>query len=193
MVIDWRNFSWYLLTSSIIMVLRFVFAITHNLERRRGDSRRSCHNFTGLAKVAPGLILKSPLEASTSYSASSQTSEQADKTASQDSNSDIGAKNPPPKSGRVSSSASMPTGNNSTSAFINVSGHNLSRSLAAELLENSIVNQSASTREEDINNFPSRRRYGSPFLNQNDAGQLRGRTEIAPDQRKKFLQKFQEV
>ncbi|KAI4348439.1 hypothetical protein L6164_009163 [Bauhinia variegata] len=34
-------------------------------------------------------------------------------------------------------------------------------------------------------------RPGSPFQNQNEA--LRGRTEIAPDQREKFLQKFQQV
>ncbi|KAI5436323.1 hypothetical protein KIW84_022701 [Lathyrus oleraceus] len=33
----------------------------------------------------------------------------------------------------------------------------------------------------------------SQQIMQNDAGQLRGRTEIAPDQREKFLQKFQQV
>ncbi|CAI8613590.1 unnamed protein product [Vicia faba] len=276
---------------------------------------------TGLAKVAPGLSLKSPLAVSASQSASSQTSEQADETASQDSNSDIVAKTPPPKSGGISSSASTPTGNNAAPAFVNVSGHNLSSSPAAavfsvsssvrNVLENANVNQSASTKEEDINSFPSRRpspslsdaalvrgrnslsnqatasiplgsgnmvsgngafgslpsaseitkrnilaaddrlgssgmvqplvsplsnrlilpqvgktndgtasvdsstvneaaavsgrvfspsvvpgmqwRPGSPFPNQNDAGQLRGRTEIAPDQREKFLQKFQQV
>ncbi|XP_054811066.1 uncharacterized protein LOC129312447 isoform X2 [Prosopis cineraria] len=36
-------------------------------------------------------------------------------------------------------------------------------------------------------------RPGSPFQNQSETGQLRGRTEIAPDQREKFLQKFQQV
>ncbi|KAK4727112.1 hypothetical protein R3W88_032029 [Solanum pinnatisectum] len=36
-------------------------------------------------------------------------------------------------------------------------------------------------------------RPGSSFQNQNEAGQFRGRTEIAPDQREKFLQKFQQV
>ncbi|KAI5659708.1 hypothetical protein M9H77_28501 [Catharanthus roseus] len=36
-------------------------------------------------------------------------------------------------------------------------------------------------------------RPGSSFQNQNDAGQFRGRTEIAPDQREKFLQRFQQV
>ncbi|XP_058737726.1 uncharacterized protein LOC131609915 isoform X1 [Vicia villosa] len=277
---------------------------------------------TGLAKVAPGVSLKSPLAVSASQSASSQTSEQADETASQDSNSDIVAKTPPPKSSGISSSASTPTGNNATPAFANVSGHNLSSSPAAvvlpvsnsvrNVLENANVNQLASTKEEDINSFPSRRpspslsdaalvrgrnslsnqatasiplgsgnmvsgngafgslpsaseitkrnilvaddrlgssgmvqqplvsplsnrlilpqvgkandgtasvdsstvneaaavsgrvfspsvvpgmqwRPGSPFPNQNDVGQLRGRTEIAPDQREKFLQKFQQV
>ncbi|GFP94732.1 ccr4-not transcription complex subunit 3 [Phtheirospermum japonicum] len=33
-------------------------------------------------------------------------------------------------------------------------------------------------------------RPGSSFQNQNEAGQFRGRTEIAPDQREKFLQRF---
>ncbi|XP_048333386.2 general negative regulator of transcription subunit 3 isoform X3 [Ziziphus jujuba] len=36
-------------------------------------------------------------------------------------------------------------------------------------------------------------RPGSSFQNQNEAGQFRGRTEIAPDQREKFLQKLQQV
>ncbi|XP_012835613.1 PREDICTED: general negative regulator of transcription subunit 3-like isoform X3 [Erythranthe guttata] len=36
-------------------------------------------------------------------------------------------------------------------------------------------------------------RPGSSFQNQNEAGQLRGRTEIAPDQREQFLQRFQQV
>ncbi|XP_016504010.1 uncharacterized protein LOC107822036 isoform X3 [Nicotiana tabacum] len=36
-------------------------------------------------------------------------------------------------------------------------------------------------------------RPGSSFQNQNEAGQFRGRTEIAPDQREKFLQRFQQV
>lgn len=276
---------------------------------------------TGLAKVAPGLSLKTPLAASASQSASSQTSEQADETASQDSNSDIVAKTPPPKSGGISSSTSTPTGNHATPASVNVSGLNLSSAPAAailpgsnsvrNILENAIVNQSTSPKEEEINNFPTRRpspslsdaalargrnslsnqatasiplgsgntvssigalgvvpsaseitkrnilgaddrlgssgmvqplvsplsnrlilpqvgkandgatsvdssivneaaavsgrvfspsvvpgmqwRPGSPFQNQNDAGQLRGRTEIAPDQREKFLQKFQQV
>ncbi|WJX83114.1 hypothetical protein P8452_65798 [Trifolium repens] len=274
-----------------------------------------------VAKVAPGLSLKNPLTASASQSASSQTSEQADETASQDSNSDIVAKTPPPKSGGISPSTSTPTGNHATPASVNVSALNLSSAPAAavlpgsnsvrNVLENAIVNQSASTKEEEINSFPGRRpspslsdvtlargrnslsnqgtasnplgsgnmvssngvpgsvpsaseitkrnilgaddrlgssgmvlplvsplsnrlilpqvgkandgptsvdsgtvseaaavsgrvfspsgvpgmqwRPGSPFQNQNDAGQLRGRTEIAPDQREKFLQKFQQV
>ncbi|KAG2686303.1 hypothetical protein I3843_09G000800 [Carya illinoinensis] len=36
-------------------------------------------------------------------------------------------------------------------------------------------------------------RPGSAFQNQNEAGQFRGRTEIAPDQREKFLQRLQQV
>lgn len=36
-------------------------------------------------------------------------------------------------------------------------------------------------------------RPGSSFQNPNEAGQFRGRTEIAPDQREKFLQRFQQV
>ncbi|KAF3441223.1 hypothetical protein FNV43_RR15136 [Rhamnella rubrinervis] len=36
-------------------------------------------------------------------------------------------------------------------------------------------------------------RPGSSFQNQSESGQFRGRTEIAPDQREKFLQKLQQV
>ncbi|KAI7755262.1 hypothetical protein M8C21_019926 [Ambrosia artemisiifolia] len=36
-------------------------------------------------------------------------------------------------------------------------------------------------------------RPGSPFQNQHEGGQVRGRPEIAPDQREKFLQRFQQV
>ncbi|GAB4851443.1 hypothetical protein Ancab_030845 [Ancistrocladus abbreviatus] len=36
-------------------------------------------------------------------------------------------------------------------------------------------------------------RPGSSFQNQNEVGQFRGRTEIAPDQREKFLQRFHQV
>ncbi|XP_042033141.1 CCR4-NOT transcription complex subunit 3-like isoform X2 [Salvia splendens] len=36
-------------------------------------------------------------------------------------------------------------------------------------------------------------RPGNSFQNQNEPGQFRGRTEIAPDQREKFLQRFQQV
>ncbi|XP_024971238.1 general negative regulator of transcription subunit 3-like isoform X2 [Cynara cardunculus var. scolymus] len=36
-------------------------------------------------------------------------------------------------------------------------------------------------------------RPGSSFQNQHEGGQFRGRTEIAPDQREKFLQRFQQV
>ncbi|KAL2320449.1 hypothetical protein Fmac_029418 [Flemingia macrophylla] len=253
--------------------------------------------------------------------------EQADDTASQDSNSDIVAKTPPPKSGGIDSATSTPAGNHASPVSLNVSGHNLSSvpAVAAlpgsnsvrNVIENtgasnsSSVNQSTTSKEEEINSFPSRRpspslsdatllrgrnglsnqatvniplgsgnmisgngalgsvppaseiakrnilgaddrlgssgmvqplisplsnrlilpqapkandgnvsvdsstvneaaavsgrvfspsvvpgmqwRPGSPFQNQNEAGQLRGRTEIAPDQREKFLQKYQQV
>ncbi|XP_019187897.1 PREDICTED: general negative regulator of transcription subunit 3 isoform X1 [Ipomoea nil] len=36
-------------------------------------------------------------------------------------------------------------------------------------------------------------RPGSSFQNQNEVGQFRGRTEIVPDQREKYLQRFQQV
>ncbi|XP_052174927.1 uncharacterized protein LOC127789892 isoform X5 [Diospyros lotus] len=36
-------------------------------------------------------------------------------------------------------------------------------------------------------------RPGSPFQNQSEVGQFRGRAEIAPDQREKFLERFQQV
>ncbi|RDY00173.1 CCR4-NOT transcription complex subunit 3 [Mucuna pruriens] len=287
----------------------------------------------GLPKVAPSLSLKNssavPASQSASASQTSDTSvpEQADDTASQDSNSDIVAKTPPPKSGGISSATSTPAGNHATPISVNASAHNLSSVPAVaslpgsnsvrNVLENtnvtnsSSVNQSTSTKEEEINSFPSRRpspslsdatllrgrnslsnqattsiplgsgnmvssngalgsvpsaseiakrnilgaddrlgssgmvqplvsplnnrlilhqaakandgtvsvdsstaneaaavsgrvfspsvvpgmqwRPGSPFQNQNDAGQLRGRTEIAPDQREKFLQKYQQV
>nr|KYP63772.1 CCR4-NOT transcription complex subunit 3 [Cajanus cajan] len=289
----------------------------------------------GISKVAPSLSLKNSSTVSVSQSASasaSQTSdtsvqEQADDTASQDSNSDIVAKTPPPKSAGISSASSTPAGNHSSPVSVNVSGHNLSSPPAVaalpgsnsvrNVIENtnvsnsSSVNQSTSSKEEEINSFPSRRpspslsdasllrgrnglsnqatasiplgsgnmvsgngalgsvptaseiakrnilgaddrlgssgmvqplvsplsnrlilpqaakandgtvsvdsstvneasavsgrvfspsvvpgmqwRPGSPFQNQNEAGQLRGRTEIAPDQREKFLQKYQQV
>ncbi|XP_057437678.1 uncharacterized protein LOC130729852 isoform X2 [Lotus japonicus] len=282
----------------------------------------------GPVKVAPVLSLKTTLTASASQSASasaSQTSEQADDAASQDSNSDIVAKTPPPKSSGISSAPSTPAGNHTTPVSVNVAGQ-LPGAPAAAVLSGSIsvrnilenvavtnsspTHQSTPTKEEEINNFPSRRpspslsdaalvrgrnslsnpatsgitlgpgsmvpnnvalgsvpsaseitkrnilgaddrlgssgmvqplvsplsnrlilpqvakandgmsadsstvneaaavsgrvfspsvvpgmqwRPGSPFQNQNDAGQLRARTEIAPDQREKFLQKFQQV
>ncbi|XP_027353422.1 general negative regulator of transcription subunit 3 isoform X3 [Abrus precatorius] len=280
-----------------------------------------------LSKVAPGLSLKSSPAPSASASASaSQSSEQADDTASLDSNSDIAAKTPPSKSVGISSAPSTPAGNHATPVSVNVSGPNVPSVPAVAVLpgsnslrnventnvtNSSSVNPSTSTKDEEINSFPSRRpspslsdatlvrgrnglsnqatasiplgsgnmvstngglgsvplvseitkrnmlgaddrlgssgmvqplvsplsnrlilpqavkandgtvsvdsstvneaaavsgrvfspsvvpgmqwRPGSPFQNQNDAGQLRGRTEIAPDQREKFLQKYQQV
>ncbi|MED6167797.1 hypothetical protein PIB30_006077 [Stylosanthes scabra] len=133
----------------------------------------------GLSKATPSLSLKNTLTASASQSASasaSQTSEQADDTASQDSNSDIGARTPPAKVSGISSAASTPpAGNHATPLSVNVSTHNLSSAPAAGLVlsgSNSIrspienanaanspsANQSSSSmKEEEINSFPSRR------------------------------------
>ncbi|KAK7315646.1 hypothetical protein VNO77_34212 [Canavalia gladiata] len=285
----------------------------------------------GLAKVAPVLSLKTSLAAPASASAS-QTSEQADDTASQDSNSDIGARTPPPKSSVVSSVTTTPAGNFAPPVPMNVPVPNLSSPPAiASVMPNSnsvrspleisgavnassSVNQSTTMKEEELNSFPGRRpspslsdgtlvrntsrinlsnqatsnislvsgnvvssnvalgsvpstseitkrnilvaddrlgsngmvqplvspmsnrmimpqvvrandgtasvdssnvvneaatvsgrvfspsavpgmqwRPGSPFQNQNDVGQFRGRTEIAPDQREKYLQKLQQM
>ncbi|XP_027353423.1 CCR4-NOT transcription complex subunit 3 isoform X4 [Abrus precatorius] len=279
-----------------------------------------------LSKVAPGLSLKSSPAPSASASASASQSSQADDTASLDSNSDIAAKTPPSKSVGISSAPSTPAGNHATPVSVNVSGPNVPSVPAVAVLpgsnslrnventnvtNSSSVNPSTSTKDEEINSFPSRRpspslsdatlvrgrnglsnqatasiplgsgnmvstngglgsvplvseitkrnmlgaddrlgssgmvqplvsplsnrlilpqavkandgtvsvdsstvneaaavsgrvfspsvvpgmqwRPGSPFQNQNDAGQLRGRTEIAPDQREKFLQKYQQV
>ncbi|KAK4282142.1 hypothetical protein QN277_013554 [Acacia crassicarpa] len=279
----------------------------------------------GLAKGALGLSLKTSVAASPS-----QTSEQADDTASQDSNSDTVVRTPPSKSSGISSAMSTPAGNHATPVSLNVSSQNLPGATAAASVlpgsnlvrtapentgasNSSSVNQSTSVKEDEVNGFPGRRsspslsdaahargisrnslpnqvtsgiplassnivssngalgsvpsaseitkrnllgaddrlgssgmgqpllsplsnrmmlpqavkandgtspvdpnnvndaaavsgrvfspsgvpgmqwRPGSPFQNQNETGQLRGRTEIAPDQREKFLQKFQQV
>ncbi|XP_027924929.1 CCR4-NOT transcription complex subunit 3-like isoform X1 [Vigna unguiculata] len=124
----------------------------------------------GLAKVAPVLSLK-PLPTSAS---ASQTSEQADDTASQDSNSDVGARTPPPKSSTVSSTATTPVANFATPVSINVTVPNLSspppissvtpgsNSLRSSLEISSVVNasfvsQSSPVKEDEINSFPVRR------------------------------------
>lgn len=95
------------------------------------------------------------------------------------------AKTPPPKSGGISSSTSTPTGNHATPASVNVSGLNLSSAPAAailpgsnsvrNILENAIVNQSTSPKEEEINNFPTRR--PSPSLS--DTALVRGRNSLS--------------
>ncbi|KAH1260514.1 CCR4-NOT transcription complex subunit 3 [Glycine max] len=272
----------------------------------------------GLAKVAPVLSLKPSVE-------------QADDTASQDSNSDIVAGTPPPKSSIVSPTTTTPAGNFSTPVSMNVPMPNLSSppaiasampgsnsvrsslEISSPVNASSFVNQSSTMKEEEINSFPGQRpspslsdvalvrnisrnslsnqatnniplvsgnmvssngplgsvpsaseitkrnilvvddrlgsngmvqplvsplsnrmimpqvarpndgtssvdsssvneaatvsgrvfspsavpgmqwRPGSPFQNQNDVGQIRGRTEIAPDQRERYLQKLQQV
>ncbi|QHO51580.1 hypothetical protein HN51_003225 [Arachis hypogaea] len=131
----------------------------------------------GLSKATPSLSLKNTLAVSASQSASasaSQTSEQADDTASQDSNSDIGARTPPAKVSGIISATSTPAGNHATPLSVNVSTHNLSSAPAAGLVlsgSNSVrspmenanaanspsANQSSSLKEEEINSFPGRR------------------------------------
>ncbi|XP_020201905.1 CCR4-NOT transcription complex subunit 3 isoform X2 [Cajanus cajan] len=125
----------------------------------------------GPAKVAPVLSLKPSVAASAS---ASQTSEQADDTASQDSNSDIGARTPPPKSSVVSPTTTTPTGNPASPVSMNVPVPNLSsapaivtvmpgsNSVRSSLEINSVVsassfvNHSSTVKEEDIS-FPGQR------------------------------------
>ncbi|XP_027359293.1 CCR4-NOT transcription complex subunit 3-like isoform X5 [Abrus precatorius] len=127
----------------------------------------------GLAKVAPVLSLKSSVAAPTSASAS-QTSEQADDTTSQDSNSDVGARTPPPKISIISS-ATTPAGNFATPVPMNVPVPNLSSApgvasvipgsntvrspleTSSAINASSPVNQSTTMKEEEINGFPGRR------------------------------------
>ncbi|KAL1314412.1 CCR4-NOT transcription complex subunit 3 isoform X2 [Arachis ipaensis] len=131
----------------------------------------------GLSKATPSLSLKNTLAVSASQSASasaSQTSEQADDTASQDSNSDIGARTPPAKVSGIISATSTPAGNHATPLSVNVSTHNLSSAPAAGSVlsgSNSVrspmenanaanspsANQSSSLKEEEINSFPDQR------------------------------------
>ncbi|RYR54036.1 hypothetical protein Ahy_A06g029283 isoform B [Arachis hypogaea] len=131
----------------------------------------------GLSKATPSLSLKNTLAVSASQSASasaSQISEQADDTASQDSNSDIGARTPPAKVSGIISATSTPAGNHATPLSVNVSTHNLSSAPAAGSVlsgSNSVrspmenanaanspsANQSSSLKEEEINSFPGQR------------------------------------
>ncbi|KAK4272302.1 hypothetical protein QN277_020877 [Acacia crassicarpa] len=124
----------------------------------------------GIVKGTAAPSLKNSAEASAPASASaSQTSEQTDDTASQDSNSDIGARTPPSKTIRSNSASSTPDGNHATPASRNILAHNFSgvppitsilpgsKSVQATL-ENptasnssSSVNQFGSVKEEEIN------------------------------------------
>lgn len=124
----------------------------------------------------------------TSNDQDASAQEQADDTASQDSNSDIVARTPPSKSSGISYATPMPAGNHATSVSMNVSAYNLSGApaIASVLpgsnsirsnLENpgvanssSSVNQSSPIKEEEINSFPGRR--PSPSLS--DAALVRG-------------------
>ena len=91
--------------------------------------------------------------------------EQADDTASQDSNSDV-ARTPPPKSGIVTSATSTAAGNLATPVSMNIPSHALSGAsvmpgsnsvTSAAANSSSSVNQSTSMKEEEINSFPGRR------------------------------------
>ncbi|XP_065852081.1 uncharacterized protein [Euphorbia lathyris] len=114
--------------------------------------------------------------------------EQADDTASQDSNSDIVARTPPSKSSIINSSAaSTPTMNHATPVPVSVPAHNLSAVSASSILPSSTsvrgalenaaatnpsspVTLTNSVKEEEIPGFPSRR--PSPALS--DTGLARG-------------------
>lgn len=111
--------------------------------------------------------------------------EQADDTASQDSNSDSVVRTPPSKSSGVSSAMSTPAGNHATPMLLNVSSQMLSGATAAASVlpsSNSVrtalentgavtpVSQSTSLKEDEISGFPGRR--ASPSLS--DAVQARG-------------------
>ncbi|KAE9612515.1 putative CCR4-NOT complex, subunit 3/ 5 protein [Lupinus albus] len=126
----------------------------------------------GLAKVAPVLSLKPSLSASPSASAS-QTSEQADDTASQDSNSGIVATTPPYKNSLVSPAASTPAVNLGAPVSMNVPAHNFSTAPAVasvmpgsnsvrnvmeitNVTNSSSVTHTTSMKEEEINTFPGR-------------------------------------
>ncbi|KAI9120885.1 hypothetical protein K1719_007918 [Acacia pycnantha] len=120
----------------------------------------------GTAKGTAAPSLKNSAVASAS---ASQTSEQDDDTASQDSNSDIGARTPPSKTIRSNSTSSTPDRNHTTPVSRNILAHNFSgvppitsilpgSNSVQGTLENSTasnssssVNQSSSVKEEEIN------------------------------------------
>ncbi|XP_019453075.1 PREDICTED: CCR4-NOT transcription complex subunit 3-like isoform X2 [Lupinus angustifolius] len=122
----------------------------------------------GLAKLAPVLSLKPSLAASAPPSASaSQTSEQAEDTASQDSNSGIVAINPPYKNSLVSPATSIPAGNLAAPISINVPAHNVASVMPGSnsvqdvveitnVTNSSSVSQTTAMNQEEINSFPGR-------------------------------------
>ncbi|KAJ8763185.1 hypothetical protein K2173_025570 [Erythroxylum novogranatense] len=139
----------------------------------------------GLAKGAPVQSLKTSLVAPTS-----QISELADDTASQDSTTDTIAKTPPAKGSMVSSAAATPTGNPSTPIAVSGTAHTLTGVSGAStalpgvtsvrgVLENastanppSPAAPATAVKEEEITGFPGRR--SSPSLT--DTGLARGIT-----------------
>ncbi|KAF2288236.1 hypothetical protein GH714_005204 [Hevea brasiliensis] len=151
----------------------------------------------GLVKVAPVHSLKTSLAASASQMPATATSthqqatlvqEQADDTASQDSNPDIVARTPPAKSSMIgSSAASIPTVNHATPVSVGVPAHTLSSVSASSILPGAssvqgvLENAAAaipsspattgnSVKEEEIAGFPGHR--PSPALA--DTGLVRG-------------------
>lgn len=152
----------------------------------------------GLVKGAPVHSLKTSLAASASASQMPATAtpthqqatsvqEQADDTASQDSNSDIVARTPPAKSSMISSAASTPTVNHATPVSVGVPAHTLSAVSTSSILPGSTSVRSVlenaapaipsspsslanSVKEEETSGFPGRR--PSPALS--DTGLARG-------------------
>lgn len=138
-----------------------------------------------LVNIGPPGLVKATV--TSSHQQSTSTQEQAEDTASQDSNSDITVKTPPPKNSTNNpSGASTPTGSHATPISVNIPAHNLpgianptailpGSSSVRSAIENAInpsspVSLATSAKEEDIGNFPGRR--PSPSLS--DSGLVRG-------------------
>ncbi|CAI9285296.1 unnamed protein product [Lactuca saligna] len=90
---------------------------------------------------------------------------------------------PPPKAIDISSSPPTPSGTHATPITVPTPSHNLTTSSVPPgptlwgVLDNSV----------SVSTIPS------SSINKEEEGQFRGRTEIALDQREKFLQRFQQV
>ncbi|XP_024971259.1 CCR4-NOT transcription complex subunit 3-like isoform X5 [Cynara cardunculus var. scolymus] len=128
--------------------------------------------------------------------------DQVEETVSQDNSSEQGARTPPPKSSAISSSPPTPTGNHALPVafqkWLRGLCWGLMRDLAVVACSGDNGNASEAggmtARVFSPSGVPGIQwRPGSSFQNQHEGGQFRGRTEIAPDQREKFLQRFQQV